>query len=62
MIREGMITRKKALERLKDDDYLSRQFLEEFLLELGIELQDLCAAMARHRKEPLFRAQARAVD
>ncbi|MGD2144423.1 MAG: hypothetical protein PVF54_08105, partial [Anaerolineae bacterium] len=47
MIREGMITRKKALERLKDDDYLSRQFLEEFLLELGIELQDLCAAMAR---------------
>jgi hypothetical protein len=62
MIREGMIARHEALERLRDDDHLSRQFLEEFLLELGIEPHDLDAALARYRKESVLRTHTYGVD
>lgn len=51
MIREGMIDRKDALERLEDDNYLSRQFLTEFLSELGLELRDLDVALTEYRKQ-----------
>ena len=49
MIREGMITIKDALERLENDNYLSREFLTEFLPELGLELHDLDAALTEYR-------------
>lgn len=51
MIREDMITRKGALERLENDNYLSRQFLTEFLAELGLELYDLDVALTEYRKQ-----------
>jgi hypothetical protein len=51
MIREGLITRSNALERLENDNYLSRRFLTGFLSELGVELEDLDVALAEYRKQ-----------
>ena len=51
MIREGMITREGALKRLENDDYLSKQFLTEFLRELGLELHGLDVALAEYQKK-----------
>ncbi|MGD2105738.1 MAG: asparagine synthase-related protein [Anaerolineae bacterium] len=62
MIREGMLTRDEALERLKRDDYLSAQFLDRFVSELGIQLHELERALADYRERPVRHALRERAD
>jgi hypothetical protein len=47
MIREGMITRGEALERLENESAIPQQFVIDFLDELGSSFSDLVVALRR---------------
>lgn len=55
MIRDNMITREDALERLASENVYPEQFVVEFLDELGLDYHDLDVALRRaqdsHRRE-----------
>jgi hypothetical protein len=41
MIREGMMTREEAEERLKEEDYIPESVIENVLGQLGMKIGDL---------------------
>jgi hypothetical protein len=41
MIREGQITRSEALERLKKEDFVSKEIADDVLANLNMKFEDL---------------------
>ncbi len=56
MIRRNMITRHEALERLKVENQISKDFLETFFDEMGLSLADLVAALSKYKERQLMAA------
>jgi hypothetical protein len=49
-IREGMVTREVALQRLESDNTISQQFLIELLNRLGLSFYDLDVALREYKR------------